>query len=185
MSLYPVVILWEEPSGHLRFTTTTRRPWPGESEGQFLDRTALDPLTMHPELDPAWRRPNLALNRFPKYRRWFRPDGVAEETALAGAPEVQARNFLRIAGGFVMVNVPLLRGEFLRCVRRERNRRLALADSERGRLEDLGSPQQRVAHAQYRQQLRDLPATVQAQIAGLNTPEELEAYNPPWPVAPS
>ena len=73
MSLYPVVIVWEWPSGELGFTWTGRRPHEGESEGQFVDRQAMSALATEPKFQTATRRPNKLTSQVDPLRRSFRP----------------------------------------------------------------------------------------------------------------
>jgi hypothetical protein len=93
------------------------------------------------------------------------------------------RSCWRHAGGVVVEDAGLCRQKVLADIRLDRDDRLSASDRDKARLDDIGTPPQQQAHRQYRQALRDLPATVAAQIAAL-TPDELEAYQAPWPVKP-
>ncbi len=66
-------------------------------------------------------------------------------------------------------------------IRRERNRRLRATDGHALREMEQDSPGRR-AWADYRQALRDLPATVDLGQAA--TPENLAAFEPAWPTQP-
>lgn len=91
------------------------------------------------------------------------------------------RGSWELSAGSVVVNMARARLQVLEEIRTERDALLVTSDAERARLDDIGSGQQRQALAQYRQALRDLPAVVVMQLEALATPEELEAYQPPWP----
>lgn len=69
-------------------------------------------------------------------------------------------------------------------IRAERDGRLVESDKEKARLDDIGTPEQIAALKDYRQQLRDLPATAQTDVAAITTPDGLDLYQPPWPVKP-
>lgn len=190
--MYPVIIVWEEPSGRLRFTTTAQRPHVGENEGQFVDRIALGAITAMGDVDPAWRRPNLPLARILASKQSFRPTWardvyfpIGDEDPSGLSPEVRIRECLRLVNGFVLPGPALLRAEYVRLLRLARNARLRGADGPWIRAMQQGQPLVAQAWATYAQQLRDLPALVQADLAAMTTPEELEAYQPPWPTPPA
>ena len=96
--------------------------------------------------------------------------------------QVSCRNCWRWVAGAIVVDMTEYRGEYLKTLRLERDSRLDASDKISARLEDLGTPAQIAAHKAYRQALRDLPATVQADLAGIGTANGLENYVPPWPV---
>lgn len=95
-------------------------------------------------------------------------------------PSRRFRGAWRRSGAAVLVDPPSARAQLLAEIRDERNRRLLASDSERARLEEIGTLEQRQALAALRQALRDLPAAVEAEIAALDVPA-LETYQPTWP----
>lgn len=95
------------------------------------------------------------------------------------------RNQWRWDGTKIEADLPLAREQVMAEVRAERNARLDAADKERGRLEDVGNQSQRNAHATYRQSLRALPETAQAEVDALTTAADLEAYAVTWPSEPA
>jgi len=125
------------------------------------------------------------------YRGYLRPDQPWAVVPLSEFPGGQRhnryfRNCWKLIGGKVAVDLASARAQVLAEIREERNRRLDASDREKSRLDDVGTPQQRAALARYRQQLRDLPLQVQADLAvWLASAEELEHYQPPWPTPPS
>lgn len=90
------------------------------------------------------------------------------------------RNAWRRSGNAVVVDLPLGREIILAEVRVERNRRLTESDADKAKLDDIGTPPERASLQLYRQKLRDLPAIVTGEIAGLNA-NQLETYQPVWP----
>lgn len=99
-------------------------------------------------------------------------------------PSRRFRNCWRHGAGAVAVSMPLARQQRLAEIRSERNERLVESDKDHSRLADIGTDQQRADLRTYRQALRDLPATVQTDLAALTTPEQLDQYQPAWPVKP-
>jgi len=92
------------------------------------------------------------------------------------------RNQWRWDGSKIEPDLPLCREQVMAEVRAERNAKLSDTDGEAVRNQERGQPDQ--ALKDYRQALRDLPATVQAQVDALNTAVSLEAYTPTWPTKP-
>lgn len=94
------------------------------------------------------------------------------------------RNQWRINGGVVGVDLALARQQRLREIRDDRNARLTASDQTRVRLMDQGTQAQIDAYKTYRQALRDLPTTVQNDLAALTTANQIDQYQPVWPVEP-
>ena len=92
----------------------------------------------------------------------------------------EARRF-DVARRLVYYDQPYMRQRRLAEIRAERDARLKASDGERARLEDVGTDAQRAALRAYRQNLRDLPATVRTQLENLTSPEAIDAYTPEWP----
>lgn len=168
-------VVWLRADGGITVTSPARAKMEGESEEYYLDNAAMSAMR-DPRLQGATRLPNMHVSEFPK--KDFRLPGDTSEEV------VSLRNCWRWQGGQVRTDLGLARQTYVRILRAERARRLKESDGERARLEEVGTAQQRQALATYRQQLRDLPATVQADLAALTTPDALAAYQPPWPTPP-
>jgi len=150
------------PVGSLIVTTAAGVPASGESEAMFLDGVALRALNADPRLATCIRLPNVE---------------------PASLPSRRFRNHWRLIGGQISPAVPLCRVERLKEIRAERDVRLDKSDRVKARLDDVGTAAQIAAYRVYRQALRDLPATVQADLSTL-TPDQAEAYQPLWPQEP-
>lgn len=101
----------------------------------------------------------------------------------AALPLRRFRDCWRTDGfGAVQVDMPLARAQRMAEIRTERNIRLDASDKEKARLDDGGTEQQKTDIAVYRQALRDLPAATDLGV--ITAPEELEAFEPVWPVLP-
>ncbi len=83
-----------------------------------------------------------------------------------------------VAGLQIDVNMDKARGLKLVSIRVERDSRLDVTDTDVLRLD--GSPVSPELKAK-RQALRDIPTVVQPDLDAIETPEELEAYEPAWP----
>lgn len=83
-------------------------------------------------------------------------------------------------GEGVSVHMPRARAQRMEEIRAERNRRLAASDGAMARANEIGSPEDVSALKVMRQALRDIPQTVD--LEAVVTPEELEAFEPVWPV---
>lgn len=66
-------------------------------------------------------------------------------------------------------------------IRVERDKRFAALDINYIRADEAGNVVEKQRIAILKQKLRDLPATVQPDLAAITTPEALEAWEPPWP----
>jgi hypothetical protein len=66
-------------------------------------------------------------------------------------------------------------------IRPERNKRLADLDVTYLRADEAGDTATKEKIAVQKQEMRDLPATIQSDLNALNTPEELESFTPTWP----
>lgn len=118
------------------------------------------------------------------------PDPVFQHVRLLGymdADKTPSRKFLdcwRLEGRSVAVDMALARGQTLASIRKQRDERLLVSDKDKHRLDDIGTAEQKAALATYRQQLRDLPATVSADLAKIEDATTLEKYAPVWPAKP-
>ncbi len=86
-------------------------------------------------------------------------------------------------GGTVEVDLPAARQVVMAELRQERDRLLAESDSDKVRLDEVGSPQQQKNLKDWRQALRDLPATEGTRLDAM-TAEQLAAYAPAIPANP-
>jgi hypothetical protein len=111
---------------------------------------------------------------------WTRlPDGLALPTVFRDCWRYDAS----IAQ--IYVDMTAARAQVMAACRRERDLRLAQADQRRAQLADIGTDTQRADHAVYRQALRDLPVSVQADIDAIADPVALAAYTVAYPMDPT
>jgi hypothetical protein len=68
-------------------------------------------------------------------------------------------------------------------IRPERNKRLADLDVTYLRADEAGDTATKEKIAVQKQKMRDLPATIQSDLNGLDTPDKLEKFEPDWPEA--
>ena len=167
------------PAGHLHLVCPAvdrngvPLPWPrgnppmeGESEELWLARLAAQAMN-----DPG---------------QDLTPDNC-ERVDVAGVEPPLSRRFRacwRWTGARVETDIPLAREQLLSEIRAERNALLKDSDMMRARVEDIGTPQEKAALAAYRQALRDLPATVAADLALIADERGLADYQPRWPAKP-
>lgn len=147
-------IVFQRPDGGITLRCPCDPQRESESETDWLDRIAA---------------------KRPRGERLFNVD-------LADLPPTgrRFRDCWRLILGEIRVDRALAVQQVLTEVRQERNTRLLATDAERARLEDVGTAEQRAALAAKRQALRDLPAVVSGQLAGL-TVAQLATYQPVWP----
>jgi len=117
-------------------------------------------------------------------------DDIAAKSMVAGASEVARvdvselpasrafRNQWRHDGVSVKVNMALARVEKMKQIREKRNNLLAATDGEFLKQTETGGATS-VLKAK-RQALRSIPQTTD--LSAIGTPEELEAFEPKWPV---
>ncbi len=157
-------IVWQFADNSLAITTPVGQPNPGESETQWLDRLANNLRTALPEYNAATRLANV------------------DHTAI---PNRRFRTAWRFAGGAVGVSLAAARALRVAELRDDRDKRLALSDALRLKYDDIGTAQQKSDIAAYRQALRDVTTTIQADIAAISTVAGLVAYDAPWPATPA
>lgn len=164
-------IVWANPDGSVRVTVPMMPPLEGESEAMYMDRIALETLSCDVTLRECVRLTDVDESKLPieikgeKKRKLF-------------------RNCWRVVNGMISVDIPLARVEVIERVRKERNTRLTDSDTDKHRLDDIGTPQQKQALAAYRQQLRDLPVSVVEDVEMLADVDSLDKYTPSWPTKP-
>ena len=66
-------------------------------------------------------------------------------------------------------------------IRPERNARLAALDIEYHRADEASDNDEKGKIKTTKQELRDLPASIQSTLNGISSPEDLDAYEPTWP----
>lgn len=155
-------IVWQAPDGTILLSIPVRAAMDGEPERQYLDSIAMR-----------------AQNADPSLRDAVRLDKAGVEAA--DLPDRRFRNCWRHDGKIVAVDLPLARAQVLAEVRHERDARLVASDKDKARIDDIGTPGERQALAAKRQALRDLPATVAADLERIDTVESLAAYRVSWP----
>lgn len=119
----------------------------------------------------------------PHPKRHFLLPGAETFPSVGGVGEnrIPLRSCWRWENGRIIVSTGLLRSEYLKVLRQERDRRLEQSDKEVARLNDVGTPQQLAAMKSHRQKLRDMPITVETALGTLSTVADIEAYSPAWP----
>ncbi len=164
-------IVWQAPDGSLRITHPNDKPHPwgdppleGETEQHYLDRHAMIALSSDPSLKECTRLSDHDIDALPATRRW--------------------RNCWRHDGKGVAIDLALTKEQRLAEIRLERNAALDGTDKDMARLNEIGTAEQVAAMKAYRQQLRDIPATVQPDLDKSATPDEV-AELPLWPEKPS
>ncbi len=95
------------------------------------------------------------------------------------------RDCWRPAGRTVDVDMSLARGQRLAEVRADRDARLQAADALTLKTMDSAVTDDQDKVRAYKQALRDLPATVQADLGAAATPDALASYEPAWPATPA
>jgi len=94
------------------------------------------------------------------------------------------RNAWSHSNGSLTVDLPKARGILLKELRGVRDALLADSDKEQSKLNDIGTAQQKSKLKQYRQALRDLPATVTSQLEAITDPLQLATFLPVFPEKP-
>ena len=154
-------IQWKMPDGSIRIT------YPA-GENADLDQIAAKLQSEHPEIATATRLsdvdPAVDLPQSRRFRSCWRADG-------SGKPRV---------------DMPLARVQRLNEIRAERNEKLRTSDGPMARENEIGTTGSAQAMKDYRQALRDLPNNLVdgGTLDAINTPEELEVFDPTWPTAP-
>lgn len=96
------------------------------------------------------------------------------------------RNTWRQAGAVTpTVDLPLARIQRMNEVRAGRAPKLVKSDVDFVRAMETGNTTLQTSLKDYRQKLRNLPATEQPNVDAITTPDTLAAWNPAWPVDPS
>ncbi len=95
------------------------------------------------------------------------------------------RDCWRVSGQGVDVDMVAAKAQRLSEVRADRDARLAAADALTLKTMDSAVKADQDKVKTYKQALRDLPTTAQTAINAAATPDALDAYAPPWPVAPA
>lgn len=81
------------------------------------------------------------------------------------------------------VDMPKARAIKTNLIRPERNKRLVALDIDYMRADEAGNIPEKERIAVVKQELRDLPVTIQSDLDAIDQPEELEVYEPTWPAA--
>ena len=109
---------------------------------------------------------------------------VMEATQIPYHPKENRmfRNALEKPGlGPPIVSMPKARVIKTDIIRADRDERLSLEDMAYMRADEQNNAAEKQRIATKKQALRDLPATIQPNLAAITTPEELETYQPTWP----
>lgn len=132
-----------------------------EKETQAEYRARIDRLKASGEILAGYARVAVRdVDEFPKSRRF--------------------RDLWRHIGGHVYTDEVLAREKLLAELRDARDAALLASDHEKTKLDEIGTEKELAALADYRQSLRDLPAVVEAELAGYSL-DQLERYQPLLP----
>ena len=144
-----IVYWWVDPRSKFR----------RDDEQGWLEAIHQRLIAANPMLDGATRLPNCDAADLPgkRFRDCWRNDGT----------------------GKIHVDMPLARAQRMAEIRAERDKRLAVTDADKNKLDDIGTAQQKTALATKRQALRDIPQN--SDLEAVTTPEALEAFEPAWP----
>lgn len=158
----PQRLIWQLPDGSIWYTSLTEPMRKGETEQEYLARM-IDVIRAS-TIDLA-----SAVALLPQHKDTL--------------PSMPYQACWRYDGKTLAVDMGLAQSQRLNEIRVERDVRLAASDAIKARLDDMGNPLQNQAVKVYRQSLRDLPAGVTADLGALSTVEQLQKYQPAWPVA--
>lgn len=150
-------IVYEAPDGSLAVVVPARKQKAGESDQEYLDEIAAKAEKQMPA--GMSRKVTVDKTELPQ-SRYFRGQWRADSRQ-------------------VFVDMNSARQHKMDLIRQNRNQRLDATDKEKARLDEVGTDNEKQELAQKRQALRDLPQTID--LASMQTPEELEAFEPEWP----
>ena len=91
----------------------------------------------------------------------------------------------RVGAGLPTVDMPLARIQRMNEVRTTRSLQLQQSDVDLLRSQETSDLTMQTKLKEYRQKLRDLPATEQPNVEACLTPAQLEAWAPLWPANPA
>lgn len=91
------------------------------------------------------------------------------------------RNAWKINAGKIEIDIQKARAIKTDLVREERNQRLGMLDNEMKIADDANNPSEQARVRAKRQNLRDLPATIQTDLDAITDPDALAAWRPKWP----
>ena len=200
-------LIWSRPDGGVTITTLADLRKEGESWDMLADGEALKlaaaqvPIRdsrgniigsrlkregwQHVYNAEAWEIPTIDGNAVALTNGKALP-GLLDDFTIPGTSRLCHRRNCwtwAILSQKIVVRIPECRTAYMAALRAERDNRLEQSDRDKIRLDDIGTPEQIAAHKAYRQALRDLPAVVQADLSALTTAEQIDQYQPTWPVA--
>lgn len=164
----PLLRIYQWPDGSLyTLAPNAKRRLPDEPEAEFIARVLAEDEAKDVTLifKPGWvRLADVDTATLPARRRF--------------------RAAWRWRGGACVEDVTECRKVRLAEIRADRNKRLAASDPDMMRARETGALMAETNLKDYRQKLRDLPATAQTDLDVVPTPDAVAAYEPVWPVKP-
>lgn len=182
-------LLFTNLSGAVRITVPLLDRLPQEPESQWLQRTAFAVVQSDPGWDGWTYQGGVEFDDLPSRGTQRLPGAETYPLTIGGRTTTEERYLhfrecWRYVSGQVVNSPQALQTHYLEKVREERNRRLLESDGKVQMMQDMSAaPQRLVAYRTYRQQLRDLPASVTSGLAGRNFSGML-SYTPSWPSDP-
>ena len=182
-------IVFQHPDGSLAIVNPVEPIQPPESVEAWLDRIAARAVAASiprpKENEPEWEY-LVRINSLKVTGEILAGYTRIATLDVADFPATRRfRNAWRYDGNGKVRTAPVAAtAMILTEVREDRDLALKTSDSERMRLEDVGTKEQKQALAAYRQLLRDLPAVVEAELANLPI-ADLETFKPSLPAKPS
>ena len=173
MSTYPVVLVLERPDSTLyviHLNPLAQRP--DEDATTFEARGLEENLTVRPALRAA------TVHRIP---RVVIQSMLAQRLAWAEQNQEVYRSAWRMVAGTLTHDMPIARNLKMTEIRAERDQQLAITDGQMARAQEVGTPAEVVTLRNKRQALRDLPVTVEAELAVIQSVDDLATYEPTWP----
>lgn len=157
------VILFDKPDGGIRVRIPSKRKVRVLMDDDLSEIEALDAIAAQ-NVSAGFMNARIVLDDSLPSSRVFRnawvPDGAAG----------------------VSIDMPKARAIKTDIIRDERTARLIALDIEYIRADEVGNAAEKQRIAVLKQELRDLPATIQSELNAISTPEALEAWEPVWPV---
>lgn len=167
------------PDGTVRYATCPAKgKRPGETKSQWLARVFSKTVADNPPYAGATRIANPLM-----------PDG---SPLRAGVEKMFFGAWKHSGGGRIVVDMPAARAIKMNEIRAKRDALLSdpasvFSDAMYLRAQEIGDAPLVAELGMKRQQLRDIPNTLQANgtLEAIATPEELQAFETAWPTAPA
>jgi hypothetical protein len=110
---------------------------------------------------------------------------MCEITDTNPLPSKGLRDAWKDAGGGIAVDVDLPAARTLILDKHRAERDTKLIESDAKWVEKMSKSEDTTALETYKQELRDLPATMQTELDALDDETDIENYEPTWPTEPA